>query len=47
MKSYQVCECGAPLQLREEQTPQPVGTEVLAASYRGRHLPQRYSLLGR
>ena len=29
MKSYQVCECGAPLQLREENTPQPVGTEVL------------------
>lgn len=29
MKSYQVCECGAPLQLREEPTPEPVGTEVL------------------
>ena len=29
MKSYQVCECGAPLQLREEQTPKPAGTEVL------------------
>lgn len=29
MKSYQVCECGAPLQLREEETPQPAGTEVL------------------
>ena len=29
MKSYQVCECGAPLQLREERTPEPVGTEVL------------------
>lgn len=29
MKSYQVCACGAPLQLREEQTPQPSGTEVL------------------
>jgi len=29
MKSYQVCKHGAPLQLREEDTPQPVGTEVL------------------
>ncbi len=29
MKSYQVCECGAPLQLREGHTPEPVGTEVL------------------
>lgn len=29
MKSYEVCECGAPLQLREQPTPKPVGTEVL------------------
>jgi propanol-preferring alcohol dehydrogenase len=29
VKSYQVCECGAPLQLREQPTPEPVGAEVL------------------
>jgi alcohol dehydrogenase, propanol-preferring len=29
MKSYQVCECSAPLELREQATPQPTGTEVL------------------
>ncbi|MGD9925364.1 MAG: alcohol dehydrogenase [Pseudorhodoplanes sp.] len=29
MISYQVCECGAPLQLREDTTPEPAGTEVL------------------
>lgn len=29
MKSYQVCECCAPLQLREQPTPSPTGTEVL------------------
>jgi propanol-preferring alcohol dehydrogenase len=29
MKSYDVCECGAPLQLQERPTPQPAGTEVL------------------
>lgn len=29
MKSYDVCECGAPLQLREQPTPKPAGTEVL------------------
>ncbi len=29
MRSYEVCECGAPLQLREQPTPVPVGTEVL------------------
>jgi D-arabinose 1-dehydrogenase-like Zn-dependent alcohol dehydrogenase len=29
MKSYEVCECGAPLQLREQPTPKPDGTEVL------------------
>jgi propanol-preferring alcohol dehydrogenase len=29
MKSYQVCECSAPLQLREQPTPHPTGTEVL------------------
>jgi len=29
MKSYDVCQCGAPLELREQGTPQPTGTEVL------------------
>src|SRR5262249_41389154 len=29
MKSFDVCQCGAPLQLREQPTPEPVGTEVL------------------
>ncbi len=29
MKSFAVCRCGAPLELREEQTPEPAGTEVL------------------
>lgn len=29
MKSYEVCECGAPLRLREQATPEPAGTEVL------------------
>jgi propanol-preferring alcohol dehydrogenase len=29
MKSYEVCECCAPLQLREQPTPTPTGTEVL------------------
>jgi D-arabinose 1-dehydrogenase-like Zn-dependent alcohol dehydrogenase len=29
MRSFQVCVCGQPLQLREEATPQPAGTEVL------------------
>jgi alcohol dehydrogenase, propanol-preferring len=29
MKSYEVCECGAPLRLREQPTPVPAGTEVL------------------
>ena len=29
MKSYDVCECGAPLRLMERPTPQPAGTEVL------------------
>ena len=29
MKSYDVCECGAPLRLVERPTPQPRGTEVL------------------
>ena len=29
MKSYDVCECGAPLQLMERPTPKPTGTEVL------------------
>ena len=29
MKSYDVCECGAPLKLMERPTPKPTGTEVL------------------
>ena len=29
MKSYDVCECGAPLKLIERPTPQPAGTQVL------------------
>jgi D-arabinose 1-dehydrogenase-like Zn-dependent alcohol dehydrogenase len=29
MKSYDVCECGAPLQMIERPTPEPTGSEVL------------------
>jgi D-arabinose 1-dehydrogenase-like Zn-dependent alcohol dehydrogenase len=29
MRSFKLCTCGAPLELREESTPQPGGTEVL------------------
>jgi propanol-preferring alcohol dehydrogenase len=29
MRSYQVCQCGAPLQFAEQPTPTPTGTEVL------------------
>jgi len=29
MRSFQVCQCGAPLQLNEQPTPNPAGTEVL------------------
>jgi len=29
MKSYDVCECGAPLRLMERPTPKPAGTEIL------------------
>jgi D-arabinose 1-dehydrogenase-like Zn-dependent alcohol dehydrogenase len=29
MRSFKLCTCGAPLELREESTPQPAGTEVL------------------
>jgi len=29
MRSFKVCQCGAPLQLIEEPTPEPVGTQVL------------------
>jgi propanol-preferring alcohol dehydrogenase len=29
MRSYQVCECGAPLKLAEGETPTPQGTQVL------------------
>jgi propanol-preferring alcohol dehydrogenase len=29
MRMFQVCTCGEPLQLNEQPTPQPVGTEIL------------------
>jgi D-arabinose 1-dehydrogenase-like Zn-dependent alcohol dehydrogenase len=29
MRSFQVCQCGAPLQMNEGETPKPQGTEVL------------------
>jgi len=29
MRSFQVCQCGAPLQVNEAETPQPQGTQVL------------------
>jgi propanol-preferring alcohol dehydrogenase len=29
MRSFQVCECGAPLQVTDQPTPEPVGTQVL------------------
>jgi D-arabinose 1-dehydrogenase-like Zn-dependent alcohol dehydrogenase len=29
MRSFQLCQCGAPLELREQSTPEPKGTEVL------------------
>jgi len=29
MKSYAVCQCGAPLEMREQSTPEPSGSEVL------------------
>ena len=29
MQSYAVCQCGAPLELREQVTPEPTGSEVL------------------
>ena len=29
MRSFEVCQCGAPLQLIEQPTPKPQGTEVL------------------
>jgi alcohol dehydrogenase, propanol-preferring len=29
MKSFNVCQCGAPLELHEQATPEPSGTEVL------------------
>ena len=29
MRSFQVCQCGAPLQMNEAETPKPQGTEVL------------------
>src|SRR5712691_6345270 len=29
MRSFQVCQCGAPLQLAEQPTPKPAGSEVL------------------
>src|SRR5437588_933967 len=29
MRSFQVCQCGAPLQMNEAETPKPAGTQVL------------------
>jgi alcohol dehydrogenase, propanol-preferring len=29
MRSFQVCQCGAPLQMNEAEAPQPTGTQVL------------------
>src|SRR5215831_18667762 len=29
MKSYAICQCGAPLELREQEAPEPSGSEVL------------------
>src|SRR2546421_5381674 len=29
MRSFQVCQCGAPLQMNESATPKPQGTQVL------------------
>jgi D-arabinose 1-dehydrogenase-like Zn-dependent alcohol dehydrogenase len=29
MRSFQVCQCGAPLQMNEAETPKPTGTQVL------------------
>jgi len=29
MRSYQVCQCGSPLQRHEGDTPEPQGTQVL------------------
>src|SRR5205085_2418391 len=29
MRSFQVCQCGAPLQMNEQEAPQPQGTQVL------------------
>ena len=29
MRSFQVCQCGAPLQMNEQEAPQPAGTQVL------------------
>src|SRR5689334_25258996 len=29
MRSFQVCQCGAPLQMNEAEAPKPTGTQVL------------------
>src|ERR1043166_8591751 len=29
MRSFQVCQCGAPLQMNEAENPKPTGTQVL------------------
>ena len=29
MRSFQVCQCGAPLQMNEQEAPKPQGTQVL------------------
>jgi len=40
MRSYQVCECGAPLRLAESEAPTPQGTQVLMKVL-ARRLPLR------
>ena len=47
MKSYDVCECGAPLRLMERPTPKPDRDRGLAQGHRRRRLPQRSAYLGR
>ncbi len=32
MRSFQVCQCGAPLQMNEAEAPTPTGTQVLISS---------------
>ena len=38
MRSYQVCQCGQPLQLAEGEVPRPQGRQVLPEAGRGSHV---------